>query len=59
MEFSLTLDMDNEAFSGAPGLELARILRKLAARVEELDHRVDGGKVLDVNGNSVGKWEAR
>lgn len=57
--FTLTIETDNEAFTaGALGDEVARILRKVADRAEEgLSLGVDGGKLMDANGNSVGRWE--
>lgn len=57
---TVKIETDNEAFEdGARGPELARILRKIAARVDDLGSLADGGKVMDVNGNSVGHWEVR
>ena len=57
---TVKIETDNEAFGdGARGPELARILRKIAARVEDLGSLADGAKVYDVNGNSVGHWEVR
>ncbi len=56
--FTVKIETDNEAFSGsARGLELARALLKIAARLEDLGSLSDGGKVFDINGNSVGHWE--
>lgn len=56
---TLTFRTDNEAFSAEPGTETARILRDLAAHIATLQTRGitdDGGKLFDVNGNSVGTW---
>ena len=53
--FTVTIETDNAAFDN-PGDELARILRKLAERVGDVDGRHDSGKVMDVNGNSIGEW---
>lgn len=60
--FQLTFATDNVAF-GEGGefeyelrLEASRILRKVAGQI--LDGR-DGGPVMDVNGNTVGKWSLR
>ena len=38
--------------------DLARILRKTAERIEQrgLGKLEDGGKVMDSNGNAVGRW---
>jgi hypothetical protein len=55
--FTLEIETDNSAFSdGDKGRELARILRKIASIIET-DGRADRRRVLDINGNSVGKWE--
>lgn len=56
----LTIRTDNAAFEPDRGAELARILRKLADRVEREDQpgRGEEWKVLDVNGNTVGKVRA-
>ncbi len=59
--FTLKIETDNEAFAdGNGGAEVGRILRRLADLIK--DERlvlVDGGKLMDVNGNSVGEWENR
>lgn len=52
--FKLEFSTDNEAFSSYGATETARILRKIAKRIEAGD--LDG-KVLDINGNSVGTYE--
>lgn len=50
--FTLSIKTDNEAFEGDPGYEVARILRRLADRVECGE---DGEIILvDINGNRVG-----
>ncbi len=55
--FTLEIETDNDAFStGRKGLEVARLLRKIADIVEN-DGRADRRRILDINGNSVGKWE--
>lgn len=61
--FKVEFDTDNDAFGVTPEAEIARILRKLADRVEygaSFDDNgrpvADRGAVLDVNGNSVGRW---
>lgn len=57
--FRLEIEMENAAFVDDPAPhEVARILDKLANR---LNRRVDfyigeGGVLLDLNGNTVGKW---
>lgn len=55
MRFVLTINCDNEAFSGSPHIEIARLLRTAASRAENLE--ADSGKLIDFNGNSVGSWQ--
>ena len=51
---ALTLRSGNAAFFGANRKgEVARILRELADKIE--DGRTEG-KLMDINGNSVGEW---
>ena len=58
--FTLEIETDNVAFAGADkGPELARILRHVAGIVEQDGRAADRRRVLDINGNSVGKWEVR
>jgi hypothetical protein len=61
MKFVLEMNMDGDALSGdGNGRETARILRRLADLVGEDQLSVgDGWKVLDVNGNYVGRWSVR
>ena len=47
------MDCDNAAFDDAPASEIARILRSVARKVEQ---GAEGGKLIDVNGNTVGSW---
>lgn len=59
MKLTLNMDMDNAAFHGDegdyfPGHEAARLLTVVAASVESGERR---GRVVDVNGNTVGAWE--
>lgn len=56
MEFTLSIDMDNDAFTDDPNAEVARILRKTAQRIAT---GRDGGFAMDANGNSVGAWEIK
>ena len=53
MKFEMQVEMDNAAFTDAPATELARILRKVAAKVEE---GYEKSPCVDVNGNSVGQF---
>ena len=58
MKFSLNITgMGNAAFTeeyGGPEVEVARILRAAAQRVE--DGSLDAGSLWDVNGNKVGEY---
>ena len=61
MKAEITVEMDNAAFGDASvdsGVELARILRDLADRIDGVDHVwfVEHAplRVRDVNGNVVG-----
>ena len=54
-KFKLHFTMDNAAFEdGQKSFEVARILRDIAQKVEEGD--VQGRRILDINGNSIGEW---
>lgn len=59
MEFTVKIELGNDAMqsdydvSGA----LYEIARKL--KHEGTLTQVDGGKILDANGNTVGSWEIR
>jgi len=60
MPLTIKVKTDNAAFEDDNlGPELARILRALAARVEEADGSDDNGLIFDINGNSVGTWVIR
>ena len=52
--FKLEFATDNAAFECKGASETARILRKIAKRIEEGDF---DGKVMDSNGNSIGSFE--
>ena len=49
----LEIRMENAAFTGDPGAEAARILRKMAHELEEYGHLSFEG-LYDYNGNKVG-----
>lgn len=51
--FKLEFSTDNEAFQPNPRMEITAILRHIAKKVDEGE---TGGKVMDGNGNSVGRW---
>ena len=61
MKLEITLELDNAAFQDGepfegPG-EVSRILRTLAANLENGWQRGDTGNLVDVNGNQAGTWE--
>ncbi len=52
--FRLQIETENAAFEPSPRLEVARILRELAERLEQ---GLFGGRRLhDINGNNVGSF---
>lgn len=57
---TITINTDNAAFEGESwGLEVARILRDLAAYLPDSEAEVGpgAGTLRDHNGNTVGSWE--
>lgn len=57
--FVLSMECDNAAFAeGEREAEVARILRRTAQRLEDLEVAIGngGGSLLDVNGNRVGSF---
>ncbi len=50
MKLTIEINMDNDAFNSP------RELRKCLAQVADKIDR-GAGKIMDTNGNSVGKWE--
>jgi hypothetical protein len=54
MKFFLNFDMDNDSFKHYPEGEIARILNDIAADI--LNGTVEG-RILDYNGNFIGKYE--
>ena len=60
MKFTLTFDMDNDAFmEGNANREVARILRKVAQDMDRYPADLSNEKfaVRDLNGNKVGTYE--
>jgi hypothetical protein len=51
--FSLKLNTDNDAFAEDPALEVARILREAA---DKLESGCTGSQLRDGNGNKVGQF---
>ncbi len=54
MQFTLTINCENDAFLNNTSRELARILRLVAEHVPD---NPDEGKLRDYNGHTVGHWE--
>lgn len=58
MKLKLEICIDNDAFTGRPGAEAARILRKIADDAEEYDGAENFShfdvRPRDLNGNRVG-----
>lgn len=61
MEFVLRIKMDNSAFSGTNGTELAHILRRVANVVQDEHIEPDevSGPLTDTNGNYTGFWSTK
>lgn len=53
--FALWIDTNNDAFHDDPDAEIARILRRAAAAIEE-GRPIEIDSLLDINGNTVGKF---
>ncbi len=53
MKFRLEIESGNAAFADSPEIELARLLRLTADRLEFGDR---AGALIDINGNRVGDW---
>jgi hypothetical protein len=56
MKLKITITMDNAAFEDSKGFEAARILTKLADKMQE--HSLEPGDeypLIDINGNRVGE----
>lgn len=51
--FTLSIETKNEAFNIHKGMELARLLREVASKVER---GLEFGTINDSNGNRVGFW---
>lgn len=64
--FTLTIKIDNAAFDPdvkhdayARDREIARLLRKVAKRLEDGSGDIDLETIIDSNGNTVGKWQVK
>jgi len=57
--FTLKIDTDNDVFQdGNRGRELARLLRKIADDIKDLQDERWGNSIRDVNGATVGYWRS-
>ena len=54
MKTKIQFSTENAAFSDNKEYEIARILRGIAQRIE---NGIDCGKIIDINGNTIGKFE--
>lgn len=61
MAFTLNIETGNEAFTRQPSAEIARILQGVVEYLTagSVLNLIDGDskKLLDINGNTVGRWE--
>lgn len=57
MKLSITIDSDNDACQTKS--EVIALLKKTIEKIKNASERLDGGRILDINGNSVGEWEIR
>lgn len=54
-EFTLKINTDNSAFSNNTALELSRILKSTADKIEYGEFPISGEiQLMDINGNKVG-----
>jgi len=56
--FELKIELGNDAMQTPR--DVAFVLKKLASKLDNMGDDfalVDGGKIMDANGNSVGKWD--
>ena len=59
MKFTLSINTDNDAFEGAPEIEVARILREVAAKISTVGLPDSYRNMTDINGNIVGTYVHR
>lgn len=59
MNVKIEIACDNAAFQDEPTIEIARILRELADRVERRDQPESPIGLRDINGNTVGEMVVR
>ncbi len=54
MKIIIDLETDNDAFQQDPPTELMRIL---LVTISKISGGIDGGPLMDINGNTVGKFD--
>ena len=61
LKLSVNIESNNESAdtSAKARREAARVLREMADKILAGTDRLEGGAVMDVNGNSIGDWECR
>ena len=52
--FELKFKTNNAAFEDYAEQEVSRILKEIANKIE---NGLTGGKVRDINGNTIGEWD--
>ena len=55
--YTITIDMDNAAFEDGEGAEVANLLHDLARRCERTFSHAVERRLMDANGNTVGRAE--
>ena len=56
--FTLEIETENDAFTGDPTLEIARILTDVASKLRSWhSEEYEEHWLRDVNGNKVGRWQ--
>jgi hypothetical protein len=57
VRFTINMTCDNAAFEDNPEREVARILRRIADRLDQfIDIEPTWHTIFDTNGNDVGRW---
>ena len=57
MKAIITIDLDNDAFQPYKSKEVVRILRRLADDIKTKGICAAPTKLMDINGNSVGRFD--
>lgn len=55
-KFTLTIDLDNDAFQPDPAEELAYHLRRITNQIAA---GYQSAPIIDTNGNTVGSWSIK